>query len=252
MSISIQSFRVVMTDDAASAGREAGKAAAEAIRTAVARRGKARVVFASAPSQSDMLNALVEAGVPWGKVEAFHMDEYIGIDPADHRAFATWLAERLPVDEFASFARIDSLADPAAEVPRYEQLLRAEPLDVTLMGFGMNGHIAFNEPGSDLNDPAFVRTVELDLASREQQVIDGLFAHVDETPTHALSLTVPALLSARTVISTVIGEHKAKAVLRAIRGPISSDCPASAMRWHEDATLYLDADAAAELNVKAA
>lgn len=252
MSTNVQSFRVVIADDAVEAGREAGAAAAVAISDAIRVRGKARVVFASAPSQSDMLQELLATEIDWRSVEAFHMDEYIGIDPEDPRAFATWLAERLPVENMAGFQRINSLGNPKDEAARYEALLRAEPIDVTLMGFGMNGHIAFNEPGSDLYDPAFVRTVELDLASRGQQVVDGLFAHVDDTPTHAISLTVPALLSATKVISTVVGTHKARAVQEALHGPISSECPASAIRRHPDVMLFLDPAAASGLRTKAA
>lgn len=248
MSTSTHSFRVVIADDEAEVGRRAGAAAAHAINDAIERRGKARVIFASAPSQSSMLATLVGSDVDWSKVEAFHMDEYIGIDPSDSRAFGQWLADRLPTDAMARFERIDPAADPAAEAARYDALLREEPIDVTLMGFGMNGHIAFNEPGADLAPEELAKHVELTKESREQQVIDGCFASFDETPSQAVSLTVTALMGAETVVSTVIGDHKAEAVANALEGPLTAECPASILRFHPDAVLVLDRAAAAKIS----
>lgn len=243
-----RSLRVVISDDEREAGRAAGRAAAVAIAGAIARGRRARVIFASAPSQAEMLAELVRADVDWTCVDAFHMDEYIGIDPQDPRSFARWLQDRLPVDRMGSFTAIDSLADPREESRRYDAMLRERAIDLTLMGFGMNGHIAFNEPGTDLCDSAFVRPVTLTMESRQQQVVDGLFADVDETPTHAVSLTVPALMSAHHVVSTVIGEHKAQAVRRALEGQLTPQCPASVIRFHRDAQLHLDATAAGALS----
>lgn len=247
MTSPLHSLRVFVSPNEAETGAAAGKAAATALRRAIEERGEARVILASAPSQGAMLAALVEHAPDWGRIHAFHMDEYVGIDPKDPRSFSRWLADRLPVDRLASFETIDPLATPAAESRRYEALLREKPIDVTLMGFGMNGHLAFNEPGTDMDDPLFVRPVELARASREQQVIDGLFRRIDDTPTHAVSLTVPALMSASTVISTVVNRHKAQAVVQALYGPYTPDCPASAIRFHPDAMLFLDAAAASEL-----
>lgn len=240
-------FRVVLAPSEAEAGRHAGEAAARAIDAAIESHGKARVILASAPSQSAMLATLAASDVDWSKVEAFHMDEYIGIDPTDARAFGQWLADRLPTDQMARFERIDPAAEPAEEAKRYDALLREEPIDVTLMGFGMNGHIAFNEPGADLNPAEYAQPVELTRESREQQVIDECFASIDECPTHAVSLTVSALLSAGTVISTVVGDHKAQAVADALEGPLTNACPASILRFHPNAILALDAAASAKL-----
>lgn len=230
------------------AGASAARAAAEAIRSAIASSGRARVIFASAPSQETMLRLLADdTRIDWSCVHGLHMDEYIGIDPADPRSFGTWLADRLPVDRFASFTRIDPSGDPEAEATRYEAQVRAEPVDLTCLGFGVNGHIAFNEPGADFDDPRFVRTVELTSESRQQQVADGLFGDIDAVPGQAITLTVPALLSAGTVVATVLGPRKAAAVSAALTGPITAACPASAVRRHASYTVHLDRAAAGTL-----
>lgn len=238
--------RVTVSRTSDEAGASAARTAADAIVAAISTSGRARVVFASAPSQEAMLRSLTDdRRIDWSRVDGMHMDEYIGIDPADPRSFGEWLAERLPVDDFASFHRIDPSGDPEEVGARYEANLRAEPVDLTCLGFGVNGHIAFNEPGMfDLDDPRFVRTVELTPESRRQQVEDGLFDHMDDVPRRAITLTVPALLSARTVVATVVGRQKAAAVAAALTGPITADCPASAIRRHPAAAVHLDADAA--------
>jgi glucosamine-6-phosphate deaminase len=230
------------------AGASAASAAAEAIVAAITATGRARVVFASAPSQETMLHRLVDdPRIDWSRVHGLHMDEYIGIDPADPRSFGTWLVDRLPVGRIGSFARIDPSGDPDAEASRYERLVRAEPVDLACLGIGMNGHIAFNEPGTDLDDQRFVRTVELAAQSRQQQVAEGLFGQVDDVPRTAITLTVPALLSARNVVVTVLGARKADAVAAALTGPITADCPASAIRRHASYTVHLDTAAAGTL-----
>lgn len=240
---------VTITGTAEEAGASAARAAADAILSALSASGRARVIFASAPSQEAMLKGLAaDTRIDWSRVHGLHMDEYIGIDAADPRAFGAWLAHRLPVHRFASFDRIDPSGDADAEVRRYEAAVRAEPVDLTCLGFGVNGHIAFNEPGADLDDPRFVRTVDLAPASRRQQVTEGLFGELGDVPVRAITLTVPALLSARTLVATVLGRPKAAAVAAALTGPVSPACPASAIRRHEDVTVHLDAAAAGELD----
>lgn len=157
--------------DATATGRAAGLAAADALRRAVDTGGTARVMFASAPSQDAMLDTLVREAVPWEAIHAFHMDEYIGIPPEHPQSFGQWLSDRLPPG-IGGFDRILPGDDPSAEQARYADLL-AEPLDLVCLGIGVNGHIAFNEPGSSFEDPERVRRIELDAASRRQQVDDG-------------------------------------------------------------------------------
>ncbi len=235
--------------------RQAGKAAAQAVSRAIHDRqkaaGKANVVFAAAPSQNEFLAGLVASTeIDWTRVVGFHMDEYLGL-PVDHPAsFRRYLQEHLfrLVDLPPERLRLipgERVERPLRTCVDYEDLLMAEPADVLCAGIGENGHLAFNDPPvADFLDPLLVKVVRLDQACRVQQVNDGCFDHIDEVPTHAFTLTVPALLSAATASVVVLGPRKANAVLATVRGPISEACPASALRRHPGARLYLDREAA--------
>jgi glucosamine-6-phosphate deaminase len=231
-------------------GAAAGAHAAQAIAAALAAQGSARIILASAPSQNETLNALLAAPIDWSRVTIFHMDEYLGL-PADHpqtfRAYQrTHVLSRIQPAAFHGIA--GESTDAAAECARYAALLREAPIDVCCLGIGENGHLAFNDPPvADFADPAWVKVVELDLPCRQQQVNDGCFSSLETVPTHALTLTIPALLSARTLVCTVPGPRKADAVRATVRGDISTACPASILRRHADATLYLDAASASGL-----
>lgn len=236
----------------ADAGRLAGAAAADAIVDAITARGRARVIFASAPSQEAMLSHLGERrDIDWTRVESFHMDEYLGL-PMDHpRAFGQWLHDRLPADALPGLQRIDSTADPAREISRYSALVRSDPIDLTCLGVGMNGHVAFNEPGAVRFDDADVaRVVELDPLSRRQQVEEGLFATIDDVPVQALSLTFTALTAATRLVCTVLGEHKARAVADALEGPVTEDCPASGLQRVAGVRWFVDDSAASLLTAQ--
>lgn len=239
---------VQVAPDAAAASVAAARRAATVIRAAIDERGTARVLLASAPSQEQMLAALVtDDTVDWSRVRSFHMDEYLGL-PVDHpQAFGQWLQDRLPPAVRAGFDRLRPDRDVDAEIARYTALLAAAPLDLTCLGIGMNGHIAFNEPGSPFDAPDLVRVSELDATSRRQQVEEGLFARLGEVPERAVTLTIPALLGAGAIVATVIGPHKADAVAAAVEGPVQESCPASALRTHGQVSLHLDAEAAGRL-----
>jgi glucosamine-6-phosphate deaminase len=230
--------------DRAAMGAAAGHAVAERVRRQQAQRPTVSVVFAAAPSQDEMLATLARAsGIDWSSVVALQMDEYAGVPPSAPQSFGRYLDESL-------FARvhpgevhvIDGTADPGVEGARYGALLE-DGVDVCCMGIGENGHIAFNEPGeADFEDPRAVRLVELDEVSRAQQVRDGCFTTLDEVPRSAFTLTVPALMRANQVVCTVPGSVKRDAVARTLWGPMGPQCPASALRAHPDAVLFLDRD----------
>lgn len=236
--------------------REAGMAAAaeaasDTIELARAE-GQLAAVFASAPSQVELLASLVGwPGLPWGSITAFHLDEYVGIDNEAPRSFARFLREhlfdRVPV---AQVHYLDGTAEPEAEQYRYESLLREQPLGIACIGIGENGHIAFNEPDdTDFEDERLVRLVQLDETSRCQQVNEGLFPSLEEVPMRALTLTVPAISSARRIHCIVPGRSKAYAVERTLQGPVGEGCPATSLRSHPRATLYLDRESAANLEL---
>ena len=238
-------FKVQVHESAQAAGVAAGVEAAGIIAAAIARHGRARVIFASAPSQEAFLRTLTtEPGLDWSRVRAFHMDEYIGLPDGAPQSFARWLAERIP-------GRVEPIVpgdDPAAEIRRYTGLLTAEPLDLACLGIGVNGHLAFNEPGHcRFDDPATVRLTELDERSRIQQVDDGCFADLTDVPHSALTLTIPALMSAARLVTTVPGPQKADAVARTLNDPIGPVCPATALRDHPAVTLHLDPASAAKV-----
>jgi glucosamine-6-phosphate deaminase len=205
------------------------------------------MVFAAAPSQAEMLEALViERDVDWARVTAFHMDEYIGLPPAAPERFASWLNlhlfNKLP---FGAVHLIDPEAfpDPEACAGDYAARLAAAPIDIVCLGIGVNGHIAFNDPPvADFNDAAAVKIVELDAICRQQQVDDQCFAALNDVPTHALTLTVPRLLDCDRMFCVVPGPAKREAVRRTMTDPIGEACPSTALRRHARCTLYLDAD----------
>jgi glucosamine-6-phosphate deaminase len=226
-------------------GQAAAADVAQAMRDALRTKDIARVVFASAPSQNDMINALATAAdIDWSRVTALHMDEYVGLPPGAPESFGTYLTQRL-FDRVrpGRVELIDGNGDDEAR--RYAELLAEAPIDIVCMGIGENGHIAFNDPEvADFADPLSVKMVELDERSRVQQVNDGCFPGISAVPTHAITLTIPALTSGRRLFCVVPGATKRDAVREALEGPITEACPASVLRRHPDCRLYLDADSA--------
>jgi glucosamine-6-phosphate deaminase len=229
-------------------GTAAAQAAADFLRHALSEREIVRAVFAAAPSQYEMLSALVEAeGIDWHRIEAFHMDEYIGLDSTAPQRFAQFLQDRL-------FNRLPfravHLIDPSVAEPveQYEKLLKSASIDLVCLGIGENGHLAFNDPPvADFADLVWVKIVELDATCRQQQVNDGCFAAFDDVPRQAITLTIPALFSGRRLICTVPGPTKRQAVFRTLHDPISTACPATVLRNHAACTLFLDRESAALL-----
>jgi glucosamine-6-phosphate deaminase len=232
-------------------GKAAADEAAQVLREAIQRHGHARIIVASAPSQNELIDGLAAApGVDWSRVTVFHMDEYVGL-PASHPAsFRHYQQQHLlsQVHSAAFHGICGEAPDLAAECVRYAGLLAEAPIDLVCMGIGENGHIAFNDPGvADFDDPQAVKVVELDEACRRQQVNDGCFPDFEVVPRRAITLTCPALLSARVLVCVVPGPRKAEAVRNTLCAPINTACPATILRQHANATLYLDSAAASLL-----
>ena len=233
---------------------ELGEAAAGCVErqlaSAVASKGEANLVFAAAVSQLSFLEALRRKAIDWARVTVFHLDEYTEL-PEEHPAsFRRFLREHLldVVRPGCVHLMRGDADDLEGEIERYQSLLRAHPLDVACIGIGENGHIAFNDPPvADFDDPLLVKEVELDDACRLQQVHDGWFSSFDETPRRALTLTVPAIMSSTVISCVVPGERKADAVHDTLNGPIATACPASILRRHHNATLFLDPASAARV-----
>jgi glucosamine-6-phosphate deaminase len=232
-------------------GRAAAAAVAAEMRRLIAERGRAIGIFASAPSQNEFLAALVEEReVEWTRVIGFHLDEYLGVDEDAPQSFRRFLIERLvkrvPMAEFHGLR--GEAANPDAVCANYAALLKSRLPDFAALGIGENGHLAFNDPPvCDFNDPAVVKIVELDEICRQQQVNDGAFAKLEDVPRRALTLTVPAIMACPRLFVIVPGARKQQAVRDAVKGEIIQGCPASILRTHPEAHLFLDREAAANL-----
>ncbi|MFC6162011.1 6-phosphogluconolactonase [Kribbella jiaozuonensis] len=223
-------------------GRAAATAAAEQIRKAIAATGRARIMLAAAPSQTATLAALaVEPDIDWTRVECFHMDEYVDLSPDAPQSFRNWLHrsffDQVPQATFHPMA-------PEAGPDGYAELMGDEPFDLVLFGLGVNGHLAFNDPPADFDDPRAAKIVALDETSRRQQVDEGNFATMDDVPTHAVTVTIPRLLNAQALIGSVPGSVKRQAVHDTLTQPISPDYPGTALRTHADIQLFLDTESA--------
>jgi glucosamine-6-phosphate deaminase len=233
-------------------GQAAASVIAAEIRRAIQERGRAVVILASAPSQNEFLANLAEApDIDWSRVIAFHLDEYLGMDDQAPQSFRRFLIDRLvnkvPLGEFHGL-RGDA-PDGAAEAKRYAQLLEQNPPDFAVLGIGENGHLAFIDPPfCDFNDPEPVKVVQLDEICRNQQVNDGAFATLDEVPKDALSLTIPTIMARPKLFAIAPGPAKRQAIKNAVEGPISTSCPASILRTHPNAHLFIDEVAAEYLD----
>ncbi len=233
-------------------GAEAAREAADRICALLDEKSEINMIFAAAPSQEAFLKALIaDERIDWSRINAFHMDEYIGLPADAPQGFGNFLRKRL-FDRvpFKAVYYINGLAeDLDAECARYAALLAEHPTDVVCMGIGENGHIAFNDPHvAEFDDPKWVKVVSLDEMCRQQQVNDKCFEHIDEVPTHALTLTIPTLMRPEWVFCIVPYTGKANAVKATVEGEISEKCPASILRKKEKSCLYLDADSASKLN----
>jgi glucosamine-6-phosphate deaminase len=243
-------MNIRINENRPSLGIAAGKAIASALREKIASNGAVTVAFAAAPSQNETLATLIaEPGIAWDKVTAYHLDEYAGATPDSPHSFRRYLREHVfhrvtP----ATFHQICGEArDQEAECARYASLLPAAGFDIALLGIGENGHLAFNDPPCDFADPRAVRVVALDEACRIQQVHDGAFHALADVPTQAFTLTVPVLMKASKVFVMVPGPAKAQAVAAALEGLLTNLCPASILRTHPDAAIFLDEASAARL-----
>ena len=238
---------VVVLPDTGAMAVSAAERAAGLLRDAVRARGVAHAMFATGNSQIEFVGALVgRADVPWGDTVVFHMDEYVGVGPDHPAGFRRWIRERIVVPARPRAAHfLDGLAPADAECARFAGLLAEYPLDLCCLGIGENGHLAFNDPPvADFDDPLDCKVVELDAACRRQQVNEGHFATEADVPTRAMTVTVPALLRSRTVLAVVPEARKAEPVRRALEGPVTTACPASALQLTPHATVFLDRESA--------
>jgi glucosamine-6-phosphate deaminase len=239
--------------DKVSLGLAAAEQAASAIRRAISDHGHARIVAATAASQLEFLDSLTKMpGIDWTNVEAFHLDEYIGLPITHPGSFRKMLMEQL-VNK-TGIAKYHLLpgdaADPAAAVRDASRQLASAPIDIAFLGIGENGHIAFNDPPADFNTEEPYIIVNLDEACRRQQVGEAWFADISQVPTRAISMSARQILKAKELLAVVPDRRKAEAIKACFEGEISPMAPASILRKHPNATVYLDEGSASLLSPK--
>ena len=232
-------------NDKVSLGRAAAEQAATAIRRAIAERGYARIIAATAASQLEFLDALTTApGIDWKKVEAFHLDEYIGLPISHPGSFRKMLMEQLVAKTgITRYHLLDGDAsDPRAVIREVGKQLVSSPVDIAFLGIGENGHIAFNDPPADFDteDPYII--VPLDEACRQQQVGEAWFSDISQVPKRAISMSARQILKAKEILAVVPDKRKAQAVRACVEGEISPMYPASILRRHPNTTVYLDSN----------
>jgi glucosamine-6-phosphate deaminase len=231
-------------------GRAAAEQASVAMRRAILAQGVARIIVATGASQFDFLDALTkEETIDWQRVEMFHLDEYVGLPITHPASFRKYLLERLIHKVgITQYHLLDGNLDPTEVVRRVGEALRSAPVDVAFAGIGENGHLAFNDPPADFQTEESYLVVDLDEACRHQQVGEGWFANISEVPRRAISMSVNQILKANEIICVVPGARKALAVKLCFEGEISPMAPASILRTHPTATIYLDRESASLLS----
>ena len=243
---------ILVFDDRQSLGEAAAVMVSDKIRDLLSQKKDVNIIFAAAPSQNEFLQALVsDTTIDWQKINAFHMDEYLGLPDGSPELFGSYLKSRIFAQvHFRSVNFINASAtDIQKECERYTELLTANPPDIVCMGIGENTHIAFNDPHkADFNDREIIKKVSLDLMCRQQQVNDACFNTLEEVPRHALTLTIPALMKAPFIYCMVPGKTKAPAVWHTLTEPVTEDYPSTILRTHDSAALFLDGDS--YINIK--
>jgi glucosamine-6-phosphate deaminase len=238
-------------NDKTSLGKAAAEQAATAIRRAIAARGQARIIAATAASQAEFLDALTKAAdIDWGKVEAFHLDEYIGLPITHPGSFRKMMLEQLVRKTgITTYHLLDGDAtNPAGVLRSVGAELASAPIDIAFLGIGENGHIAFNDPPADFKTEEPYIIVNLDEACRLQQVGEAWFADISQVPKQAMSMSVRQILKAREILAVVPDTRKAQAVKACFEGDVSPNAPASILRTHPDTTVYLDRNSASLLS----
>lgn len=251
--ITRDNLKVKIFETRSSMGTDAAKVISEKIGQLLKEKDYINIVFAAAPSQNDFLDSLKEKNIEWDRINAFHMDEYVGLDKDAPQLFGNYLREKLfskvPFREI-HYLRGD-VDDLEQECNRYTELLERYPTDIVILGIGENTHIAFNDPHvADFDDPKVVKIIDLDEKNRNQQVDPDdkiCFDTLDEVPTHAITLTVPALFKAKYAYAIAPGKNKAEAIAHTLNDPIQENYPSTILRKHPKAVLYIDKDSAMKI-----
>jgi glucosamine-6-phosphate deaminase len=242
-------LEIRILDDKQSLGAEAAQSAAELIRSAQGDHGRARIIAATGASQFDFLASLTRIpGLNWKRVTMFHLDEYVGLPETHPASFRGYLRERLISKAgIVDYHLLNPGEDPAAECRRVGNLILQAPIDVAFVGIGENGHLAFNDPPADFETEEPYLVVNLDLRCRQQQLGEGWFPSIDDVPKQAISMSIRQIMKSETILCIVPEFRKAPAVKATLSEPVSPAVPASILRTHPNATLFLDRESASLL-----
>lgn len=226
-------------------GRAAGEYSASVLRHAIAERGKARLLLSTGSSQFETLKALMEEDVEWGKVEMFHLDEYVDLSETHPASFRRYLKERVISQVSLKAAHlINGEGDTLEHIRQLTEEIRKEPIDLALIGIGENAHIAFNDPPADFQTREAYIVVNLDQKCKEQQIGEGWFASLEDVPNQAISVTVHQIMQSQVIVSAVPHRVKADAIKRTLTSEVTNMIPATKLKEHPNVTLFLDSDSA--------
>lgn len=244
--MNVKDKELFVFESKSAAGLAAGKLIEESMLNVLKEKPYIRMIFAAAPSQNEVLSYLVNSSkIPWNRVIAFNMDEYIGLPDDAPQLFSRYLKDQLfSKVKLAEVNLINPAVSEEQEIRRYADLLTKETIDIVVLGIGQNGHIAFNDPPvADFQDPKVIKSVELDLICRQQQVTDQCFNKLEEVPKNALTLTIPTIMRGEQLFCIVSGKHKAKAVYETFTGEISTKWPSSILNVHPNCKFFIDQEA---------
>lgn len=240
-------MQINISEDASELGKTAGSNAAQLIRAAITENGTANVIVATGTSQFETLNQLIREDIDWSKVVIFHLDEYIGLPLTHPASFRKYLKERFidKIGPIGSVFLINGETDPKEECERLGDIISKHPIDVALVGIGVNGHLAFNDPPADFNTEKPFLVVNLDDPCRMQQFNEGWFKTLEEVPQQAISMSIKQILKSKHIICSIPDKRKAQAVKDCLKNEVSNLHPASILQEHADCLVYLDKDSAA-------
>ena len=244
-------MKITLSENAAQLGERAAALTAKLLNEAIQTNGKARLVLSTGASQFETIASLINLDVDWSKVEVFHLDEYIGLPVTHPASFRKYIKERFSdhVNPKKVYY-VNTDGDVAANIAALTEELRAEPVDVALIGIGENAHIAFNDPPADFENPNAYITVTLDAKCRNQQLGEGWFASIDEVPKQAVSMTVPQIMASKAIISSVPHKVKAQAVKDTLENDLTPYIPATMLKTHANWNLFIDKNSASAVDIE--
>ncbi|MCC2683844.1 MAG: Glucosamine-6-phosphate deaminase [Paenibacillaceae bacterium] len=241
-------MNITISANAQELGCKAAAYAAQIINESIGAKGYARIVLSTGASQFETLQALVSHDIDWGKVEMFHLDEYIGLPVSHPASFRKYLKERfLAGVQLRQAHLVDGEGDVQETIRVLTEELRKDEIDLALIGIGENAHIAFNDPPADFATKEAYIVVDLDEACKRQQVGEGWFATPADVPKQAISMTVHQILQSKAIISCVPHKVKAKAIRDTLKEDVTNRIPATILKTHPNWSLFLDEASSSEL-----